>query len=108
MFDSDKSGVIDHKDDVYKSLFVWVDENMDGISTRNEVTTLLKVGIMNIDVVAQSYNKNVNGNLIKKVSYGTFNNVTKQTLIGDVDLRTGVWNKQGTDLTPSTTEEERN
>ena len=107
-FDSDKNGVIDHKDDVYKSLFVWVDTNMDGVSTKDEVTTLLKVGVMNIDVVAQSYNKNVNGNLIKKVSYGTFNNVTKQTLIGDVDLRTGVWNKQGTDLTPSTTEEERN
>ena len=107
-FDSDKNGVIDHKDDVYKSLFVWVDTNMDGVSTKDEVTTLLKVGVMNIDVVAQSYNKSVNGNLIKKVSYGTFNNVTKQTLIGDVDLRTGVWNKQGTDLTPSTTEEERN
>ena len=107
-FDSDKNGVIDHKDDVYKSLFVWVDTNMDGVSTKDEVTTLLKVGVMNIDVVAQSYNKNVNGNLIKKVSYGTLNNVTKQTLIGDVDLRTGVWNKQGTDLTPSTTEEERN
>ena len=107
-FDSDKNGVIDHKDDVYKSLFVWVDTNMDGVSTKDEVTTLLKVGVMNIDVVAQSYNKNVNGNLIKKVSYGTLNNVTKQTLIGDVDLRTGVWDKQGTDLTPSTTEEERN
>ena len=107
-FDSDKNGVIDHKDDVYKSLFVWVDTNMDGVSTKDEVTTLLKVGVMNIDVVAQSYNKSVNGNLIKKVSYGTLNNVTKQTLIGDVDLRTGVWNKQGTDLTPSTTEEERN
>ena len=107
-FDSDKNGVIDHKDDVYKSLFVWVDTNMDGVSTKDEVTTLLKVGVMNIDVVAQSYNKNVNGNLIKKVSYGTLNNVTKQTLIGDVDLRTGVWNKQNTDLTPSTTEEERN
>ena len=107
-FDSDKNGVIDHKDDVYKSLFVWVDTNMDGVSTKDEVTTLLKVGVMNIDVVAQSYNKSVNGNLIKKVSYGTLNNVTKQTLIGDVDLRTGVWNKQGTDLTPSATEEERN
>ena len=107
-FDSDKSGVIDHKDDVYKSLFVWVDTNMDGVSTKNEVTTLLNVGVMNIDIAGQSYNKTVNGNLIKKVSYGTLDNVTKQTLIGDVDLRTGVWNKQDTNLTPSTKEDERN
>jgi len=107
-FDSDKNGVIDHKDDAYKSLFVWVDTNMDGVSTKDEVTTLLKVGVVNIDVVAQSYNKNVNGNLIKKVSYGTLDNVTKQTLIGDVDLRTGVWNKQDTNLAPSTKEDERN
>jgi hypothetical protein len=107
-FDSDKNGLIDHKDDVYKSLFVWVDTNMDGVSTKDEVTTLLKVGVMNVDVAGQSYNKTVNGNLIKKVSYGTLDNVTKQTLIGDVDLRTGVWDKQGTDLTPSTKEDERN
>jgi hypothetical protein len=107
-FDSDKSGVVDHKDEVYKSLFVWVDTNLDGVSTKDEVKTLLDVGIVNIDITAQNYNKNVNGNLIKKVSYGTFDNVSKQTLIGDVDLRTGVWNKQNTDLTPSTKEEERN
>jgi len=108
IFDSDKNGVINYKDDVYKSLFVWVDTNMDGVSTKDEVRTLLKVGVMNIDIAAQSYNKNVNGNLIKKVSYGTLDNVTKQTLIGDVDLRTGVWDKQNTDLTPSTKEDERN
>jgi len=108
IFDSDKNGVINYKDDVYKSLFVWVDTNMDGVSTKDEVRTLLKVGVMNIDIAAQSYNKNVNGNLIKKVSYGTLDNVTKQTLIGDVDLRTGVWDKQDTDLTPSTKEDERN
>ena len=91
-YDTDKNGVVDFKDQVFSKLGVWVDMNQDGVSTKNEIMDLATVGIMTIDVGAQNYEKNVNGSLIKKVSYVTLKEANR-VLIGDVNLRTGVWDR---------------
>ena len=91
-YDTDKNGVVDFKDQVFSKLGVWVDMNQDGVSTKNEIMDLAAVGIMTIDVGAQNYEKNVNGSLIKKVSYVTLKEANR-VLIGDVNLRTGVWDR---------------
>jgi hypothetical protein len=90
--DTDKNGFVDHEDKVFSTLGVWVDTNQDGVSTKDEIRTLVDVGIMRIDVGAQKYEKNVNGSLIKKVSYITLREANR-VLIGDVNLRTGVWDR---------------
>ncbi len=90
--DTDKNGIVDFKDQVFSKLGVWVDMNQDGVSTKNEIMDLATVGIMTIDVGAQNYEKNVNGSLIKKVSYVTLKEANR-VLIGDVNLRTGVWDR---------------
>lgn len=91
-YDTDKNGIVDFKDQVFSKLGVWVDMNQDGVSTKNEIMDLATVGIMTIDVGAQNYEKNVNGSLIKKVSYVTLKEANR-VLIGDVNLRTGVWDR---------------
>lgn len=101
-FDTDKNGVIDHNDTVFPKLAVWTDKNSDGISTTDEVSNLVNVGILSIDVSAQSYQKTVNGNLIKNVSYATLTEANK-VLIGDVNLRAGVWDKLETNTTTTAT-----
>ena len=100
--DTDKNGLIDHEDKVFSRLGVWVDKNQDGVSTKEEVSDLANAGILRIDVGAQNYEKNVNGSLIKKVSYVTLTEAD-QVLIGDVNLRTGVWQKLETKTTTPTT-----
>jgi len=90
--------LIDHNDPVFRKLAVWVDKNSDGISTTDEVSPLVTYGILNIQVGAENYAKTVNGNLIKKVSYATFEKADR-VLIGDVNLRTGVWEKLPTPTT---------
>jgi len=101
-FDADSNGVVDHKDKVFATLGVWIDTNQDGVSTKEEIKSLIDVGIMTIDVGAQSYEKTVNGSLIKKVSYVTLEKANK-VLIGDVNLRTGVWEKLDSDTTTPNT-----
>ena len=101
-FDTDKNGGIDHNDTVFPKLAVWADKNSDGISTTDEVSNLVNVGILSIDVSAQSYQKTVNGNLIKNVSYATLTEANK-VLIGDVNLRAGVWDKLETNTTTTAT-----
>mgnify|MGYP003644914253 FL=1 len=97
-FDTDKSGFIDHKDEVFKALGVWIDTNQDGVSTKEEIKSLVDIGMMRIDTRAQEYEKSVNGSLIKKVSYVTLSEANK-VLVGDVNLRTGVWDKLDSNTT---------
>lgn len=53
-FDKNKDGVINKKDEVFKILLLWKDENGDGISDQNE---LISIRDMDIESIALDYEK---------------------------------------------------
>jgi len=48
--DSNKDGVIDSKDRVFKKLVLWMDDNGDGVTQKGELKKLAQVGITGIGV----------------------------------------------------------
>ncbi|MEY3902012.1 MAG: hypothetical protein RL189_1318, partial [Pseudomonadota bacterium] len=48
--DSNKDGVIDSKDRVFKKLVLWMDDNGDGVTQKGELKKLAQVGITGISV----------------------------------------------------------
>ena len=49
-YDTNRDGVIDKKDSVYQDLLLWVDENNDGVSQKDELKTLEERGIASINL----------------------------------------------------------
>ena len=49
-YDDDKDGQITRRDDVWKSLRLWLDQNKNGISERGEIVSLNRLDIESISV----------------------------------------------------------
>jgi PKD repeat protein len=62
-YDSNNDGVIDSKDPVFSSLYLWSDRNFDGIAQPDELFTMQQAGI-------QSINLNYNANYFEQDRYG--------------------------------------
>jgi len=61
-------GVIDQKDEVFKKLQIWRDNNQDGISQANELFSLTELGITSINLNNQRAGGMQNGNRVDSVS----------------------------------------
>ena len=77
-------------DDGFRKLLVWVDYNMDGVSTTTEVFPLSHFNINRIPLKTTEYQKVVNGSRVKQTVTTTTTN-GKTMLFGDVDFRAGVY-----------------
>jgi len=62
--DSDLNGVINAMDEHYQDLTVWTDSNQDGISQATELTSLVSLGIKQLDTAAITDDRTDNGNWI--------------------------------------------
>ncbi|PZQ48653.1 MAG: hypothetical protein DI551_01410 [Micavibrio aeruginosavorus] len=80
-FDSNKDGVIDAKDDIFKDLKVWQDANSDGISQAEEMKSLSDVGIKSIGLQAQEVSYDIAGNPITHQSSVTFEDGSKSDIV---------------------------
>jgi hypothetical protein len=94
IMDTDGDGTVSIKDKDFQSLYIWSDTNYDGISTKGEVTSIMKTNITSIPLADTQYQKasSVNGNRVKstvKVSTGK----SQVILFGDVDLRSALYPK---------------
>jgi hypothetical protein len=70
-YDSNHDGVMDANDAVFTSLKVWVDANGDGVSTPNELYSLMDLGVQSINLAAVTGSSQDNGNLLTLVSQWT-------------------------------------
>ncbi|MCA3265855.1 MAG: hypothetical protein ING19_07265, partial [Azospirillum sp.] len=86
--DFNKDGKIDTTDAAFSLLRLWVDKNMDGQSSANEIYTLAQLGIAAVNVASADTARYDNGNRV--TGEGTFvfsdGRVGK---IGEVELRSG-------------------
>lgn len=90
VFDTNADRAITSMDDGFKNLLVWVDYNMDGISTTVEVFPLSHFKIDRIPLKTTEYQKVVNGSNVKQTVTSTTTD-GKTMLFGDVDFRSGVY-----------------
>ena len=90
VFDTNGDRAITSMDDGFRKLLVWVDYNMDGVSTTTEVFPLSHFNINRIPLKTTEYQKVVNGSRVKQTVTTTTTN-GKTMLFGDVDFRAGVY-----------------
>ena len=90
VFDTNGDRAITSMDDGFRKLLVWVDYNMDGVSTTTEVFPLSHFNINRIPLKTTEYQKVVNGSRVKQTVTTTTTN-GKTILFGDVDFRSGVY-----------------
>lgn len=84
-FDSNKDRVIDSEDDACEEIQVWVDNNSDGLSTVDEIFSLVDQNIESIDlnfIYVGEYN---NYNLVGEQSTAIINN--KDSIVQDIYFR---------------------
>jgi hypothetical protein len=87
--DDNSDGVIDSSDAVYSDLFVWRDQNSDGISQAEEMLTLEQLEIASIDVHGTSLHEENNGNLVTQEGSFQFADGTEH-MIADVNFTVDV------------------
>ena len=90
VFDTNGDKAITSMDDGFRKLLVWVDYNMDGISTTTEVFPLSHFKVDRIPLKPTEYQKVVNGSRVKQ-TVTTTTTSGKTMLFGDVDFRAGVY-----------------
>lgn len=88
-FDTNQDNVIDALDDVFTHLQVWIDANVDGISTPQELHSLASLGVQSIHLNATSGNAIDNDNALALNSQWTDTNGQKHALV-DVVFNTHV------------------
>ena len=69
VFDTNGDRAITSMDAGFKNLLVWVDYNMDGISTTTEVFPLSHFNINRIPLKTTEYQKVVNGSNVQKTNF---------------------------------------
>ena len=89
--DTNKDGIIDRTDAGYRYLNVWVDKNSDGVSTKDEVQKIYKLGL-EIPTSSFKFIMDINGSTLKSQVWGYSRRMGK-ILVGDVDLRVGTWER---------------
>jgi hypothetical protein len=70
-YDINQDGVIDAQDAVFTSLKIWVDGNVDGVSSANELYSLMDLDVQSINLTAVAGSTQDNGNLLSWVSQWT-------------------------------------
>ena len=66
--DSNRDGIIDNKDNVFKQLRIWRDLNQDGITQEGELFKLADLKIKSLNLIYQDINKDLgNGNILAQV-----------------------------------------
>jgi hypothetical protein len=70
-YDINQDGVIDAQDAVFTSLKIWVDGNVDGVSSPNELYSLMDLDVQSINLTAVAGSTQDNGNLLSWVSQWT-------------------------------------
>ena len=85
--DSNRDGIIDNKDNVFKQLRIWRDLNQDGITQEGELFKLADLKIKSLNLTYQDINKDLgNGNILAQVgSYTKTDGSTAQ--MGDLLLQ---------------------
>ncbi|ASP16521.1 iron-regulated protein frpA [Neisseria sp. KEM232] len=85
--DSNRDGIIDNKDNVFKQLRIWRDLNQDGITQEGELFKLADLKIKSLNLIYQDINKDLgNGNILAQVgSYTKTDGSTAQ--MGDLLLQ---------------------
>lgn len=86
-YDTNKDNLIDTNDHIFESLQVWVDENVDAITTKDELFTLSQLGIKSISLDFENSDITNNENIIGLVSsWQDINNNTNE--LADVWFKT--------------------
>ena len=88
-YDLNLDHVIDERDDVFSRLQVWIDANVDGISTPQELHSLGSLGVATIHLNATPGQEQDNGNALALNSHWTHANDQQHALV-DVLFRTQV------------------
>ncbi|RLV59498.1 hypothetical protein D5018_11975 [Parashewanella curva] len=89
--DSNKDGVINNKDEIFKKLLIWQDKNGDGISTKDELKKLSNYNISEISLSRKNINVEKDDTIIdEQGSYTTTDkDGNKKThILGDVQFST--------------------
>lgn len=63
-FDSNRDGVMDSQDEVWRDLRAWSDRDQDGVSEADELLSMEQVGISSIDLGASALNESRAGNSV--------------------------------------------
>lgn len=58
-FDTNADGMIDVDDEVYSHLKIWQDKNGDGVSTQDEMTSLVGLGINSLSLIYRNINQTI-------------------------------------------------
>ncbi len=83
-FDDNRDGVIDTRDSIFNTLWVWRDTNMDGASGSNELGGLADYGITSISLTPDNTRETVAGNLI--AGYADYQAQNARRQVGEVFL----------------------
>jgi hypothetical protein len=86
-YDQDNNGKIDKSDPIFDQLKVWQDNDENGDSTPNELTTLKQNGIVAINFRdSKIVNKIIAGNVIKQEGFFTISKTRKAANLASVQL----------------------
>ncbi len=81
-FDTDKNGVIDKNDNIYKDLEIWQDINQNGFSEADELKSIQEYGIDSIDLDKDDTKTTIAGNRVE--GYASYHSGTTSGKVGEV------------------------
>jgi hypothetical protein len=83
-FDGDYNGIIDGKDQIFKTMSIWQDKNQNGITDPGELNPVSSYGITAINLNLITANDLVSGNRI--TGYSTYESTSKKGIIAEAFL----------------------